>query len=152
MSFRDELFIATDLLKECTAAADAASPLVGPSHHPSMVADVSVSCCIALLMMCAAAAVWEEWFVCFLPGWLLLLLWAATQHCSWRLPTDNVGRTLPCCLSFNVEPLSFPSLHFVYCKATLSNQQDRDIHHPAAVGMKSPFFSVFSVPPAGQAL
>jgi hypothetical protein len=57
MSFRDELFIATDLLKECTAAADAAS------HTPSMVADVSVSCCIALLvMMCptAAAAVWEE--------------------------------------------------------------------------------------------
>jgi len=48
-------------LKECTAAADAASPLVWPSHPPSMVADVSVSWCVALLMMmCAAAAVWEE--------------------------------------------------------------------------------------------
>jgi hypothetical protein len=62
MSFRDKLFIATDLLKECTAAADAESPLVGPSHNASMVADVSVSCCEALfVMMCAAAAaVWEE--------------------------------------------------------------------------------------------
>jgi hypothetical protein len=62
MSLRDELFIATDLLKECTAAADAASPLVGPSQNPSMVADLSVSCCIALLViMCAAAAVvWQE--------------------------------------------------------------------------------------------
>jgi hypothetical protein len=62
MSLRDELFIATDLLKECTAVADAVSPLVGPSQNPSMVADLPVSCYIALLViMCAAAAVvWQE--------------------------------------------------------------------------------------------
>jgi len=60
MSFSNELFIVTDLLKECTAAAEAASTLVGPSHDPSMVADVSVSCCMALLVMMCAAAVWEE--------------------------------------------------------------------------------------------
>lgn len=145
MSFRDELFIATDLLKEWAAAADAVSPLVGPSHNPPIVADVSVSCCVALLVMYAAAVVWEEWFVCFLPGWLMLL-WAATQHCSGRLPAHNVERTPPCCLSFNVEPLSFPSLHSFYCKDTLSNWQDVDIRCPAAVGVKSSFFWVFSVP------
>jgi len=76
--------------------------------------------------------------ICLLPTRVA----AAAVGCHTTLQLTNANG----CLSFDAGPLSFPSLHFFYCKATLSNQHDGDIHHPAAVGVKSSFFSVVSVP------